>query len=112
MAKNQMSELTEKGFEQAHKAMNDYFESVQNDMWGDTELSRKLMRYTEQNISAVGEHVQKLGRAKDFQGLVKMQTEFMQSQFEIFMMQAKEISDVSLKMATNSGTTPLWKLLS
>ena len=50
---------------------------------GGTELAEKMKSYTEQNISAAGDFVRKLSQAKDFQDIIRIQTEYMQTQFSI-----------------------------
>ena len=80
------SEAAEKTFEQnvarAQGAMDNYLRFLQNMCSPD--LTEKMRTYTEQNISASTDCVQKLSRAKDFQEVLRIQTEFMQRQMNSF----------------------------
>ena len=49
----------------------------------------ELADYTEQNISAARDFV--LSQAKDFQDIIRIQTEFMQIQFSVFAEQTKSL---------------------
>ena len=55
------------------------------------------MGYAEKNIAATFEFVQKLGQARDFTDLVRIQSEFMQAQLQSFGEQAKDIGEASTK---------------
>ena len=77
--------------------------------WADADLSKKLMAYAERNIAANFEFVQKLSQVKDFQELVRVQSEFMQAQLQSFGEQAKDIGEVSTKAVADAikTTSPL-----
>src|SRR5262249_34020999 len=76
---------TETTLEKAREATENYLSWVQKTMagspWGNTDFSKKLVEYTNQNVNATLEFVQKLGHAKDFQDVVRLQTEFVEAQF-------------------------------
>ncbi len=84
-------------------AAEQYFGWLQKSMsaspWLDTDLSKKMMGFVQENIAASFALVQKLSQAKDFQDLVRIQTEFMQTQLESFGKQARDISEASTKAA-------------
>ena len=88
---------TEATLEKAHEATENYLSWVQQTMagspWGNTDFSKKLMEYTNQNVNATLEFVQKLGHARNFQDVMKLQTEFMEKQFASFNEQAKNLSE-------------------
>lgn len=69
--------------EQTRGALDNYFSFMQHAFSsvpsGGTELGEKMKSYTERNIAATQEFLQKLGRAKDFQDIIRIQTEFMQT---------------------------------
>jgi len=100
-----LSEMMTQGFEQTHKAMEDYFDFVQKNVkaapWLGTDLTEKMKAFTEQNIAAASEFAQKASNAKDFQDFWRIQTEFMQAQWKAFAEQTKELTESATKSATN-----------
>jgi len=98
------SEAAEKAFEQnverAQGAMDTYFGFLQNVCGPD--LTEKMITYTEQNISASTDCMHKLSRAKDFQEVFRIQTEFMQRQMNSFAEQARSLGEAYTKAATNA----------
>jgi len=92
---------TEATLEKAHEATENYLSWVQKTMagspWGNTDFSKKLVEYTNQNVNATFEFVQKLGHAKDFQDVVRLQTEFVEAQLGSFNEQAKNLSETYTK---------------
>ena len=82
----QVERAVEKTIDQTRGAWDNYFNLMQkafSSYPGGTELAEKMNRYTAQNISAAQEFVQKLSQAKDFQDIIRIQTEFMQTKFSI-----------------------------
>jgi hypothetical protein len=65
-----------------------------------TELGEMLKNYAEKNIAAAQGYVNKLSQAKDFQDVIRVQTEFMQMQFNAFSEQTKGLSETFTKAAT------------
>ena len=98
------SEAAEKAFEQnmekARGAMDNYFGFLQNMFSPD--LAQKMKTYTEQNISASTDCMDKLSRAKDFQEVFRIQTEFMQRQMNSFAEQARSLGEAYTKAATDA----------
>ena len=92
---------TEETLEKAQGAMENYVSWVQKTMadspWGNTDFSKKLVEYTTQNVNATFEFVQRLSQAKNFQDVVRLQTEFIQMQFGSFNEQAKNLSETYTK---------------
>jgi hypothetical protein len=113
-----LSVKTEEAFEQSMKqaskqtqgAMDTYFSLIQQTMsatpWGHTEFGEKLKNFTEQNIAAAQEHVQKLSQAKSFQDVIRIQTEFMQTQLSLFADQAKNLGEAYMKAAAGAIKIP------
>ena len=66
-----LSEVMAQSFEQTRKAMESYLDFVQKNIksapWLDTDLTKKMTTFTEQNIAAASEFAQKASNAKDFQ---------------------------------------------
>lgn len=100
-----LSEIMTQGYEQTRKAMESYLDFVEKNVkaapWLDTDLTKKMKTFTEQNIAAASEFAQKAGKAKDFQDFWRIQTEFMQAQWKAFTEQTKELTDSAAKGATN-----------
>ena len=100
-----LSEIMTQGYEQTRKAMESYLDFVEKNVkaapWLDTDLTKKMKTFTEQNIAAASEFAQKAGKAKDFQDFWRIQTEFMQAQWKAFTDQTKELSEAATKSATN-----------
>ncbi len=59
-----------------------------------------------QNVTATFAFVRKLSQAKNFQEIVKIQTEFMSAQLNSFNDQAKIIGEIYTKAATAVAKTP------
>ena len=87
-----LSETAEKVVENARGAVDNYFRFLQN-IWGSNDLVEKMKTYTERNISAFAECVGKLSQAKDFQEVFRIQSEFMQTQFNSFAEQARSLGE-------------------
>jgi hypothetical protein len=101
-----LSAMLTQGFEQTRKAMEGYFDLFQKNIKTspllETDLSKKMKTYTEQNIAAVSEFAQKASKAKDFQDFWQIQTEFMQTQWKAFSEQAKDLGESAAKSATDA----------
>jgi hypothetical protein len=87
----------EQTMEQARGAVDNYFNFVQKIISsypsGGTELGEKLKGCAEKNIAATREFMQQLSQARDFADIMRIQTEFMQTQLESFGEQAKSIGE-------------------
>jgi hypothetical protein len=96
------SETTEKEIEQnmekARGAMDNYLRFVQSMCSPD--LTEKMKTYTTQNISASAECVGKLSKARNFQEVFRIQTEFMQTQMNSFAEQARSLGEAYTKAVT------------
>jgi hypothetical protein len=94
--------------EQTKGAMENYFNWFQNATsalpWGNTNLNRILLSHATQNITATFAFVQKLSQAKNFQDVVKIQSEFMNAQLNSFNGQAKIISEIYTQAAAATKT--------
>jgi Phasin protein len=95
---------------QTQGAMEYYFGWLQKTMsalpWSDTNLDRILLGYATQNVTVTFAFVRKLSQAKNFQDVVKIQTEFMNAQLNSFNDQAKIIGEIYAKAATAVAKTP------
>ena len=89
--------------QQTKVAMENYVTWLQNAMsaspWGNAELNKKLMSYTTENVAAAVGLIQKLSQAKNLEDVVKIQTEFMSKQLNLFNEQTKAIVEICTKAA-------------
>jgi hypothetical protein len=96
--------------EQARGAVDTYFDflrkAISSYPTGGTEVGEKLKSYVEKNVALMHEHVQKLSQAKDFQEIVRLQTEFMQTQMNSFGEQTKSVSEAFTKAASGPAKMP------
>jgi hypothetical protein len=106
----QVERLVDKTVAQTRGAADDYFSLMQKTFpfypVGGTELAEKMKSYTEQNISAAGNFLNKLSKAKDFQDIIRIQTEFMQEQFSVCAEQTKGLTEAFTKAATSAVKLP------
>jgi hypothetical protein len=79
----------------AHGTLATYFRWLRKmqsaSPWGDTPLNKALLKYTEQNVDSAFTFAQKLSQAKNAEDVAKIQTEFMQTQFNAFSEQVKNL---------------------
>jgi hypothetical protein len=99
--------------EQTKGAMENYFSWLQKTMlvlpWSNTNLNRILLSHATKNVTATFAFVQKLSQAKNFQDVVKIQTEFMQSQMNLFNEEAKILGEMYTKAAAETMKHPFGK---
>jgi hypothetical protein len=105
------TEAIEQTKDSSLSAANTYFDFLQKTISsfssGGTELGEKLKSYADRNIAATQEYLTRLGQAKDFQGVMRIQTEFMQSQMTAFGEQAKSLTEAFAKTAETVMKPPL-----
>ena len=111
MAKNDkptedLSTVAGQTMKQARGAMENYLDFFQKNMsaspWAGVELNKKVADYAQQNIATAFGFAQKLTQAKDLQDLVRIQTEFLQTQMKSLTEQAKDLSETATKAATGA----------
>ena len=99
--------------QQAREAADIYFnfakKAVSSFPSGGTELGEKLKSYAEKNIAVTHEFVLKLSQAKDFQEVVRIQSEFIKAQIEAFGEHTKILAEEFTKAATGAIKTPTKK---
>jgi phasin len=114
---NEMRAVAERSVEQAKLAFNNYMQAAQEavstfeervkaSQVGAQGISKKAMIYAERNVLSAFEFAQKLVQAKDIQELVRMQTEFVQSQMQVLSEQVKDLGETATKTAMGSVKTP------
>ena len=81
----ELRDLAEKTIEQAEKAFGMFFDAANRSITSmpspGTEMSRQALSLTELNIKAAFEHARKLVHATDLQEAMRIQSEFLKSQF-------------------------------
>ncbi len=109
-AVKQAEQVVEKTVDHTRGVLDDYFHFMQKAFSsypvGGTELAEKMKSHTEHNISAAQEFVHKLSQAKDFQDIIRIQTEFMQMQFKALGDQTRSLTEAFTKTATSGMKTP------
>jgi hypothetical protein len=73
--------------------------------WSNTNLNRILLSAT-QNVTATFAFMHKLSQAKNFQEVVKIQTDFMATQMNSFKEQAKVLGEIYTKAAEDAVKAP------
>ncbi len=103
----ELRELTEKTIEQAEKAFGMFFEaagkSIASVPGPAAEMSKQALTLTEKNIHSVFEHARKLVHATDLQEAMRIQSEFLKSQFTSAGEHMKEMT--SGMMSAAKGAT-------
>jgi phasin len=81
----ELRDLAEKTIDQAEKAFGMFFDAANKSIASipspGTEMSKQALSLTEQNIRAAFEHARKLVHATDLQEAMRIQSEFLKSQF-------------------------------
>ena len=94
-----LSAMAGQTMEQARGAMENYLNFFQKSMsaspWAGTELNKKVADYAQQNVATAFEFAQKLTQAKDLQDVVRIQTEFLQTQMKSLTEQAKDLTETA-----------------
>jgi len=106
----EVSAITRAAAKQAHEGADAYFDllkkAISSFPSGGTKLGEKLKSHAEQNVTAAQEYVTKLSEAKTIQDAIRIQTEFVQSQFASFGEQAKDLMDTYAKEAETAIKVP------
>jgi phasin len=92
----ELRDLAEKTIDQAEKAFGLFFDAASKSMTsipgGNTEISKQALTFTEQNMKAAFDHARKLVHATDLQEAMRLQSEFLRSQFTNAGEHMREIS--------------------
>jgi len=115
MAKDQKSPEELSGFakqtmEQARGAVDTYFDYVRKAISstpsGGTEFGEKLKSCAEANLATTHEFVTQLSQVKDFNEMLRIQAEFMQSLMKAMGEQTKELTEAYTKAAADIARKP------
>ena len=105
----EMNTIAKQMKEQALVVTDDYFKFLKKTVSchpsRGTEVGDVLKSHAEKNIDLVQKFVHKLSEAKDFQGALRAQTDFMQSQFVALGEQTKNLSEAYSKSAASVFNT-------
>jgi phasin len=81
----ELRDLAEKTIDQAEKAFGLFFDAASKSMASiptpGADISKQALSFTEQNMKAAFEHARKLVHATDLQEAMRIQSEFLRSQF-------------------------------
>ena len=106
----QTERAVEQTMNQTRGAMEQYFNFIQqafsSSPLGGTELTEKMKSFTEENIAEAQKFVQSLSQAKDLQDALRIQTEYMQKQFQAFGEQTKSLTESFTKATTGVVKNP------
>jgi hypothetical protein len=99
-----LTEMMSHNFEQTRKAMESYAELFQKTMKAsplfDADLNKRTNTYIQKNISAANEFIKKLSEARDVQSLWRIESDFMQTQWNNYIEQMKDLGETVTKGAT------------
>jgi hypothetical protein len=106
----EVSAITKAVTKQTHEAVDAYFDFLKNAISsypsGGTKLGEKLKSHAEQNVTALHEYVTKLSEAKTVQDAIRIQTEFVQTQFTAFSEQTKDLVETYSKAVESVTIVP------
>ena len=101
----ELNTMAEPVKEHARQTVDTYFEflkkTVSSFPSGGTDFGEKLKMYSEQNIAAIHQFMKQLSYAKDFQEMLRIQTEFMQTLMSSSEEQTKILAETYTKAASN-----------
>ena len=97
--------------EQARSAMTSYFKFVEKSVSASplaaTDQAKTFRSYVERSVAASFQLSDKLLRAKDFQDVLRIQTEFFQTQLRALTEQSKDLSEAATKAAPEVTRVPI-----
>jgi phasin len=92
----ELRDLAEKTIDQAERAFAMFFDAAGKSMatipGAGTDVSKQALTFTEQNMKAAFEHARKLVHATDLQEAMRIQSEFLRTQFTNAGEHMREIS--------------------
>jgi phasin len=110
----EMRVMAEKGVEQAkqafdgfisaaHNAVNAFEGQAETARKGAKDVAEKAITFAGQNIASSFELAQQLVHAKDVQEVLRLQTEFIRRQMQVFTEQAKDLGESTSKVAREAA---------
>lgn len=112
----EMRKFAEQSVEQARHAFESFISTAQRTMAdfegraqaarsGAMDVGGRAMSFAERNMAASFEFAQKLVRAKDAEDVIRLQTEYIQSQVQALNEQTKELAEAAAKFAKDAAGT-------
>ena len=102
----ELRDMAEKTIEQAEKALGMLFDAASKSMeavpYPVAQVSKKALSLTEQNMKAAFEHARKLAQATDLEEAMRIQSEFLKSQFANVGEQMKELTGQVMSATKNA----------
>jgi phasin len=86
----------------ANQAVSTFEGQTETARLGAKDVTEKAMNFAQRNITSSFEFVQKLVQAKDFQEVLKLQTDYIKTQMQVLTEQAKELGETTSKAAKNA----------
>ena len=109
-ATDRMKQAVEETKEQALGVADTYFDflnkTISSFPSGGTEFGEKLKSFAEKNVAATHQFIQQLSQARDFQDVLRIQTEFMRTQMQAFAEQAMSLAEAFTKTAASEIKMP------
>ena len=111
----EMRVMAEKGVEQAkqafdgfisaaHNAVNAFEGQAETARKGAKDVTEKAITFAGQNIASSFDLARQLVQAKDAQEMLRLQTDFIRSQMQVFAEQARELGESTSKAARDAAT--------
>jgi hypothetical protein len=95
--------------ERTQETITNYFGWLQNVLqatpWGNTEITKKLMGYAIETVTAPLSFTQKLSQARNLEDVVRIQAEFVRAQTDSFNEHVKKIGEIYTNVATSATRT-------
>jgi len=102
----ELRNMAEKTIEQAEKAFGMFLDaankSVASIPYSTTEMSKKALSFTEQNMKAAFDHAKEVVQTTDLQEAVRIQTDFLKNQFTNASEQIKKITTEVMSAAKDA----------
>lgn len=102
----ELRNMAEKTIEQAEKALGMFFDAANKSMdsisYPAAEVPKKVLSLTEHNMRAAFDHARKLAQATDLEEAMRIQSEFLRSQFANATDQMKEITSQVMSATKNA----------
>ena len=109
-ATDRTKQAVEETKEQARGVADTYFDflnkTISSFPSGGTEFGEKLKSFAEKNVAATHQFIEQLSQAKDFQDVLRIQTEFMRTQMQAFAEQAMSLAEAFTKTAASEIKMP------
>jgi hypothetical protein len=109
-ATERMTQAVEETKGQALGAADTYFDflnkTISSFPSGGTEFGEKLKVFAEKNIAATREFIKQLSHAKNFQDVLRIQTEFLQTQMQALGEQATSLAEAFTRTAASEVKMP------